>query len=158
MPRHKQNADPIGVKGFFRLNIIDKKTKKIVGDSGWIQNQITNYGLESCIVALPFKCANSIQASGIMLGSGTGVASTGTNLQNSNSDYWAAFAYSQVVASLTARATCSFDGTVGAATLQEIGVFAASTGTVICAKSFTSSALTTDQDVNCTYELRYTTT
>jgi hypothetical protein len=157
MSRKKGNTEAVAIKGFTRLQIKNKKDGKIVGDTGWLQNQITNYGLESCIVALPFKCAGSIQATGIMLGSGTGVASDGTNLQNSNSDYWTAFAQSTVSDSLTCRATASIDGTKGAATLQEIGVFAASTGTVIAAKSFNSSALTTDQDVNCTYELRYTT-
>ncbi|MGD8499100.1 MAG: hypothetical protein PVJ86_00540 [Phycisphaerales bacterium] len=153
----KTNIESLGVKGFFRLQIVDKATKKIMGDSGYLENQITNYGLESCIVALPFKCANSIQCSGILLGSGTGVASDGTNLQNSLESYWSAFAQSTVSDSLTARATVSFDGTRGAATLQEIGVKAVSTDTVIAAKSFASSAITTDQDVNCTYELRYST-
>lgn len=152
----KKKSD-IGIKGFFRLQIKDKKSGDIVGDTGYIENQITNYGLESCIVALPFKCANSLQASGMMLGSGTGVASNGTNLTSRATEYWASFAQSTVISSLTARATRSYDGTLGATTLQEIGVYAASTGTVIAGKSFTSSAITTDQDVNCTYELRYST-
>lgn len=156
MARKKKDIkESVSVKGFFRLNIVNKNDKKIVGDTGWMENQITNYGYESCIVALPFKCANSIQASAILLGSGTGVASSGTKLTSSYSDYYGSFLQSTVVGSSTCRATRSFDGTLGAATLQEIGVMAASTGTIIAAKSFTSSALTTDQDVNCTYELRY---
>lgn len=157
MARKKKNGNSVAVKGFFRVQLKNKNDGTVEGDSGWLENQITNYGLESCIVALPFACANSIQATGLMLGSGTGVASDGTNLTSGNTDYWTAFAQSTVISSLTCRATASIDGTQGAATLQEIGVFAASTGTVIAAKSFASSALTTDQDVNCTYELRYTT-
>jgi hypothetical protein len=157
MDAKNRPIENVGVKGFFRLNIVDKKSKKVVGDTGWIQNQITNYGLNSCIVALPLKCANSVQCSGILLGSGTGVASDGTNLQASASSYWAAFAQSTVISSLTARATCSFDGTLDATTLREIGIKAVSTDTVIAARSFASSAITTDQDVNCTYELRYST-
>lgn len=157
MKRKNIPSSNVSVKGFFRVQLKNKKDGTVEGDSGWIGNQITNYGLNSCIVALPFKCANSIQATGLMLGSGTGVASDGTNLESGNTDYWTAFAQSTVISSLTARATASIDGTKGAATLQEIGVFAASDGTVIAAKSFASSAITTDQDVNCTYELRYTT-
>jgi hypothetical protein len=157
MSRRKKNIETLAIKGFTRLQIVNKKDKRIVGDTGWLRNQITNYGLNSCIVALPIKCAGSIQATGIMLGSGTGVASSGTNLESGNTDYWASFLQSTVVDSLTARATVSFDGTLGAATLQEIGIFGASTGTVIAAKSFASSALTTDQSVNCSYELRYST-
>jgi hypothetical protein len=157
MPK-KKNVEGVGVKGFFRVQIRDKKTKRIVGDSGYFPNQITNYGLESCIVALPLKCANSLQASGMMLGSGQAdPASDDTSLISSNTDYWSAFGQSTVSDTLTARATQSFDGTLGAATLNNIGLFAASTGSLIAGKTFTSSALTTDQDVNCTYELRYST-
>lgn len=146
----------IGVKGFSRLQIIDKKTRKIIGDSGWGENQITNYGLESCLVGAPIG-AGSVQGAGLMLGSGTNPASDATALPLSNTDYYSAFAQSSVVDSLTARMSVSFDGTLGAATLANIGVFAASDGTIIAGKTFASSALTTDQDVNCTYEFRYTT-
>lgn len=157
MSRKKKNEN-IAVKGFFRLQIKNRKDGKIVGDTGYIENQITNYGLESCIVALPFACANSIQAAGLLLGSGTGVASSGTNLSASCTAGWAAFAQSTVISSLTCRGTASLAGSdIGATTLQEIGVKAVSSDTLIAAKSFASSAITTDQDVNCTYELRYTT-
>jgi len=155
MARKKKNL--VAVKGFTRLQIVDKKTRKIVGDTGWGENQITNYGLESCIVGLPFAAAGSIQAAGMMLGSGTNPASDATQLPLSNTDYYSAFAYSSVIDSLTARASVSFDGTLGAATIANVGVFAASSGTILAGKTFASSALTTDQDVNCTYEIRYST-
>lgn len=146
----------IAIKGFFRLQIVDKKTKKVVGDSGWKQNQVTNYGLNSCVVAAPIGAA-SVQAAGIMLGNGTVPASDATALPGSNTDYYSAFAQSSVIASLTARMTQSFDGTLGAATLANIGIFAASSGTILAGNTFASSALATTQDVNCTYELRYST-
>jgi hypothetical protein len=149
--------DSITVKGFTRLHIVNKKDGSVAGDTGWMQNQITNYGWESCIVATPLNVANAVQCAGVLLGSGTGVASNGTNLEASASSYWAAASdfQSTVVSSSTARYTCSFDGTLDATTLGEIGIKAVSTDTVIAAKSFASSAITTDQDVNCTYELRY---
>jgi len=146
----------IGVKGFARLQIVDKKTQKIVGDSGWFENQITNYGLNSCIVAAPIGAA-SVVAAGLMLGSGTNPASDAVALPLSNTDYYSAFAQSSVIDSLTARMSQSFDGAAGAATLANIGVFAASTGSLLAGKSFASSALATTQSVNCTYEWRYTT-
>ena len=146
----------IGVKGFARLQIVDKKSKKVVGDSGWFENQITNYGLNSCICAAPIG-AVSVQAAGLMLGSGTNPASDAVALPLSNTDYYSAFAQSSVVASLTARMTQSFNGTLGAATLANIGVFAASTGSLLAGKTFASSALATTQSVNCTYEWRYST-
>ena len=145
----------IGVKGFARLQIVDNKSKRIVGDSGWFENQITNYGLNSCIVAAPIGAA-SVVAVGFMLGSGTDPASDAVALPLSNTDYYSTFGPA-VVASLTARMTQSFDGTLGAATLANIGVFAASSGTILAGKTFASSALDTSQSVNCTYEWRYST-
>jgi hypothetical protein len=152
----KREQDSITVKGFSRVQIVDKKTRKIIGDSGWGPNQVTNYGLNSCIVAAPVG-AGSVQAAGFMLGSGTNPASDATALPNSNTDYYSAFGQSTVIDSLTARMTQSFDGTLGAATLANIGIFAASDGSLIAGKTFASSALSTDQDVNCSYELRYST-
>jgi hypothetical protein len=156
MSRKKKNSDRISVKGFLRLQIVDKKSQKIIGDSGWLNNQITNYGLNNCIVAAPIGAA-SVQAAGLLLGSGTNPASDATALDGSLSKYYSAFAQSSVIASLTARMTQSFDGTLDAATLANMGIFAASDGSLIAGKTFNSSALTTDQDVNCTYELRYST-
>lgn len=146
--------DTIKIKGFLRLQIVDKNTKKIVGDSGWKENQITNYGFNSCLVAAPIGAA-SVQAAGIMLGSGTTPASSATALPLSNTNYYSAFAYSSVLSSLTARMSVSFDGTLGAATLANIGIFAASSGSLICGNTFASSALATTQDINVSYELRY---
>jgi hypothetical protein len=153
----KKKTDGIAVKGFCRLQIVDKNTKKIVGDSGWVgPNQITNYGLNSCVVAAPFG-AGSVQAAGLLLGSGSVPASNATTLPNSLSDYWSAFAYSSVIDSLTARMSVSFDGTLGAVTLSNIGALAVSSDTLLWGNTFASSALATTQDVNCTYELRYST-
>lgn len=146
----------LAVKGFSRLQIVDKKTRRIIGDSGWGENQITNYGLNSCLVAAPIG-AGSVQAGGIILGSGTNPATDATSLPGSHSDYWSAFAQSSVIDSLTARMSVSFDGTLGAVTIANMGIQATNTGTVLAGKTFASSALSTDQDVNCTYELRYST-
>jgi hypothetical protein len=150
----KDKPETLALRGFLRLQIVDKKTRKVVGDTGWTENQITNYGYESCFVGAPIG-AGSVQAAGLMLGNGTNPASDATQLPSSNTDYYAAFGYSSVIASLTARVSCSFDGTLGAATFANMGLFAASNGTILCGKTFASSALTTDQDINASYEIRY---
>lgn len=149
-------SDKIVLKGFLRAQIVDKKTRKVVGDSGWIQNQITNYGLESCFVGSPIG-AGSEQVAAIILGSGTNPASNTASLPNSNTDYYAAFDYSSVIGSLTARMSASFDGTLGAATFANMGIMNAITDPLIAGKTFASSALATDQDINATYEIRYST-
>ena len=146
----------IGIKGFFRVQVVDKKTRKVVGDTGDIPNQITDYGLNNCFLAAPAKAAGSVQIAGAMLGNGTNPASNAVALPGSNTDY-----YSTVGTALNdstqAQFTQSFDGTLGAATIANIGLFAASSGTIICGKTFASSAVATSQDVNVTYNINYTT-
>ncbi len=145
----------VAVRGFTRLQITDKDTGKIVGDTGYMENMITNYGFANCIVASPIKATGSIQVLSMMLGSGsTAIASNATNLNASLSKWVSSVAISSVVASLTARVSQSFDGT-DAVTLKEVGLFSVSNGSLICGNTFNSSALATTQDVNVTYELRY---
>jgi hypothetical protein len=36
----------IKIRGFFKLQIEDGPSGKIVGDSGWIENQVTNLGFK----------------------------------------------------------------------------------------------------------------
>lgn len=147
----------IKIKGMSRLQIVDEKTRRIVGDTGWRENQITNYGLNSCIVAAPIGAA-SVQAAGMIIGSGTVPASSATALDGSNTDQYSTFAQSAVQGSLSARMTQSFDGAASSmATLANVGILAASTGSLIAGLTFASSSLGTDQDVNCTYEFQYST-
>ena len=146
----------VGIKGFFRVQIMDKKTRKVVGDTGYMPNQITNYGLNNCFLACPAAATGSVQIAGAMLGNGTTPASDAVALPTSNTDY-----YSTVGTALNnstqAQFTQSFDGTLGAATIANIGLFAASSGTIIAGKTFASSAVATTQDVNITYNINFTT-
>lgn len=153
MKEKSKNRDFVGVKGFARLQIIDQKSKKIVGDSGWFENQITNYGMNSCIVAGPIGAA-SVQAAQLMLGSGSDPASDAVALPDSLTKFFTAFAQSSVIDSLTARMTASMSGT-DAVTLSNIGVFNAYSDTLLAGKTFASSAMATTQSVNCSYEWRY---
>ena len=147
----------IQVKGFVRAQIVDKKTKKIIGDSGWLENQLTNYGLNSCICAAPIGAA-SVQVAGMILGTGGDPASSATSLAGSNTDQYSVLGYSSVTGSLTARMSQSFDGANGTMeTLGNVGLLAASTGSLIAGKSFATSSLGSDQDVNVTYQLQYST-
>jgi hypothetical protein len=154
----KKKHDSIQLKGFFRAQIVDKKTKKIVGDSGWNQNVITNAGFESCIVALPFDgITNSAQGSYMILGDGTDPATDATSLPGANTDLVSSFAGVSVVASLTARATQVFEGSDSTmAALKNIGILLdATNGSLLCGQSFPTSALSSDQQVNASYELRF---
>jgi len=154
--KSKHPTSTCGIKGFFRVQLVNKKTRKVEGDSGWIQNVITNYGFASCLVGAPIQDAGSVLATGLALG--TGVAAIATSATKLGSQAGAASWYSTfgpaTVASLTARMTQTFEG-LAAISIAEIGVFAASNGTLIAGNTFDSSAMSTDQDVNCTYDLVY---
>ena len=150
-----RRKDAVSIKGFTRLQIVDKKTRKIMGDSGWHQNVLTDYGWEVCIAGCPIGASKSVQAAAIMLGSGSVPASTTASLPMSLTSYYSSFAQSSVIASSTARMTVSFDGTRGAVKLSNVGIYATSDGSLIAGNSYDSSNITTDQDVNVTYEFRY---
>jgi hypothetical protein len=159
--RKKNGTQKLALKGFFHLQIRDKKTGKIVGDSGWIENQITNYGLYNCFVGGPIKGAATVQISGAMLGSGTNPASSAVTLNGSNTKYYSALA-TAINNSTQAQLTASFDGAVGAATIANVGLFAASDpaapGSLIAGKTYTQSTIATTQDVTLTYNLEWSRT
>lgn len=156
MSRAHKRREKVAIKGFFRVQIRDKDTGKVVGDSGMIENQITNYGMASCFVGGPVAAAGTVQVAGVMLGNGTAPASDATALPGSNTDYYSTVGEA-INGSTQAQLTQSFDGTLGAATFANMGLFAASSGTVICGNTFASSALATTQDINITYQINYAT-
>jgi hypothetical protein len=154
MKRKKRGNDTIAIKGFFRLQIRDKKTGRIVGDTGYIPNQITNYGMANCFVGGPAGAANTVQIVGAMLGSGTAPASNATQLNLLNTDYYSTVGEA-INGSTQAAFTQTFDGTLGAATFKNVGLLAASDGSLICGQTFASSALATTQDIALTYNINY---
>jgi hypothetical protein len=154
-----KRRNTIVLKGFFRAQLVDRKSGRILGDSGWKENQVTNYGMESCIVAYPMSgISDKSQASVLILGSGTEPASSATTLDGSNTDQASSFAGVSVIGSLTARATQAFEGSNGSmATAANIGLMDHTSGKLIAGNTYASSAMSTDQTINATYELRFTT-
>jgi len=152
----------IGVKGFFRLNIqeADKNGKmKVVGDSGWLENQVTDYGFETAIVTQVGGAAG-LAPSHLALGTGTAPGASATTLEGeiaAASDCRMGINTS-VVSSKTLRMTGSLNsGLIGAAsTIKNIGVWGhSSTGTVMSGNTYATSQLATNQTVNATYEWRF---
>src|SRR3972149_2667681 len=78
MRKVKVAHDPIKVKGFFRLHILEDG--EIVGDSGWRPNTVVNLGFSHYLVDLLGQGANSKQISRMMLGTGTAPGATDTTL------------------------------------------------------------------------------
>lgn len=154
----------ISVKGFFRVQIVDKKTGKIKGESPWMENLITNYGRENCIAAPPFGISGSVQATSMVLASAsqaTSDLSAASSMYEAYTDQYSSFVTAAIITGAvtnTARITQSFSSNA-TMSLEAIGMVRATTGTnLICANSFTASTMSTDQTLNATYELRYATT
>lgn len=148
----------IRVKGFFRAQIVNK-AGKIVGDSGWRKNQITDNGWNSCLVAGPIGAAGSYKAAFGALGTGTDAIATDATAivgtLNSTSNAYIALATS-VVSSKTARVTFQYDGSLGSGNVAQEGLFSGQTsGGMICCNTFDASALGAAQSINLTHELRF---
>ena len=149
------------LQGFFRIQI--EESGKIVGDSGWRENQVTNDGiLKFLTTPLTGGAANAV--SHMALGTGGAPASNDTSLSgeltHASNDRKAVS--TSIVSSRTAQFTAAFNSAdsflTATANLSNIGLFATSTtaaGTILAGNTFTSSAVATNQNVNATYQIRF---
>lgn len=150
------SKDGVRIRGLMRGQLIDAKTGKIVGDTGWGDNKLTNYGL--------IDLANLLAGnSGVAVGYaalGTQTASidmTATNIMVENS-------FQAVTTSTSgtgnATFTVSFAGAnnSGALTIGSFGLFKTdSVGSLIAARTYASSQMTTAQNFNVTHSISFAT-
>ena len=153
--------DGLGAKGFYRLNILDHKdgSSEVVGDSGWVQNNITESGYKNFIIG-PMVAANSSVIATAALGTSTAsVASTATALVGELST--GRFA---LVAALTGTKSAQFTGSLnsgvigGSSQIANVGLFAnstASAGSMAAGNTYAASTLQTNQTVSLTYSITF---
>lgn len=154
--------DAIQVKGFFRLQIKEAKNgkMKVVADSGWNENQVTEYGFANAISAQAAGAAG-VPPTHLALGTGTAPATNGTALEGeigATTDGTRMSITTSVVSSKTVRMTGSLNSGIigGASTIKNIGVFGhSSSGSVMSGNTYATSQLATNQTVNATYEWRF---
>ena len=151
-----------GVFGFFRVQIEDGPTGKIVGDSGWKKNRITNTGMLHYMVQLMIGTTGSSRVTHAALGAGTEAGTADTGLQSEH--LVRQTVSSEVSGSFTGRFTATFGSVLSfvAATssIQNIGLFATSTqagGSIFCGQSYANSEIVSNQNVNVTYEIQFAT-
>lgn len=126
--------DGINAKGFFRLNITEDKNGKqtVVGDSGWIKNQITNLGFQNYLAALLGIVSGSKQVAYVALGTGGAPAATDTVLAG---EIMSSTQRTTVTPTTIASKTVQFAATFSSANsfltatsnLSNIGLFATTT-------------------------------
>lgn len=151
------NLASIHVKGCFRLNIVEPDGK-IVGDSGWVENQVTNEGFRQFLVMAIGSIAGSKYISHVGLGTGAGPAAADTSLGSEVGTRQAVTPSSTVAGSKTVRFTATFAAgwhTSGAAfNISSIGLFNSSSGgTLFSGTTYASSSCASNQAVNITYDL-----
>ena len=150
-------SDGILVKGAFRLNIVEDG--KVVGDSGWLSNQVTNEGFRNYMARALGAISGSLQVSHLALGSGGAPAAADTSLAGEVVKRQAVTA----ATSSTSKAVL-FTGTFSSANsfvtntqnISNIGLFnSSSTGTLFAGNTFASSSCATNQDVNVSYAISF---
>lgn len=154
------------IKGMFRVQLTEDG--KIVGDSGWKQNQITNDGFNSYLVSQLGTGLTGSKISHVALGTGGAPASNATTLSGevstngSGSVVRAAVTAATSSSSKTLRNTATFSSAnsfiTATANISNIGLFGVSgpttaSGTLFAGNTYTSSALATNQNVNITYDI-----
>jgi hypothetical protein len=158
------NKEGLSIHGFSRVQI--EEDDKIVGDSGWVgPNQITNLGFLYYLCHNLGKSAGSLQIAYMALGTGTAPAAAGVILPGevSSSTKRKTVSYENV-SSTTAQFTATFgssDSFVAAtADLQNVGLFNGTTAanTLFAGNTYASSNCNTNQNVNVTYQIRFSAT
>ncbi len=150
------NVEPIKVRGFFRVAI--EEDGKIVGDSGYVENQITNEGKRNYLARTLGALAGSLQVSHVALGTGTVPAAADTSLQGE------VVLRTTVTAATSGSTAVQFTATFSSANsfvtdtrnISNIGLFnSSSTGTLFAGNTYASSSCATNQSVNVTYVVSF---
>ena len=156
-----ENHSVVKLEGFSRVQI--EEDGRIVGDSGFVgPNQITNDGVLNYIVDALGSSNTRKYVSYVALGTGGAPASNATALAGeiTSSTKREAVTFANV-ASTTAQFTATFASSdsflAGTSNLSNIGLFASSAANALFAgNTYTSSSCATNQNVNVTYQIRFT--
>lgn len=148
------NKEKISTKGRFRLQITEKG--KIVSDTGWRNNQVTDLGFNQYLVSALGSISGSKYISHIAIGTGTVPGAAATSLDGESMSARKAVTAATSSSSKTVRFTATFASTdiTAAGNIRNVGLFnSSSTGTLFAGNTFTSSSLATNQAVNATYDI-----
>ena len=163
----KKIKDKSGVRGFYRLQIVEDENgaRKVVGDSGYKENQITNQAKVNFLAQALGSLSGSSFVAYAALGTGTAPASTATTLPgelSANANLRMAVTPTTTTYSASSGVQFAFtlaSGNTGATgTINNVGLFAISnvtSGTVFAGNTYTTSALASNQAVNGTYIITF---
>ena len=159
MAKKTATQEGIKVRGFFRVQIVEGK--KVVGDSGFRENQVVNLGFQDYLCKTLGGMSGSKTISHVALGTGGAPAASDTSLAGEIMSSTQRLTVSpSTIASKTLQMTAAFLSAnsflTASANLSNIGLFNTSTaGTLFSGNTFASSACATNQSVNVTYQIRF---
>lgn len=151
-----RTKDMLKVKGFVRMQILEPVTGRVVGDSGWKKNTVVNLGFQDYIVGSLGGVGSSKQVSYMAIGTGTAPSATDTSLSGETGKR--VVTSNSVSMSKTFQATAQFAGSdMGSTcTIQNVAlVNVSSAGTILCGTTYSTSQWASNQNVNATYQLRF---
>ncbi len=144
------------IRGFFRLQIVEAKTGKICGDTGFRENTVVNTGFQDYVCKTVGAIAGSKQVSNMAIGTGTAPGATDTSLHGETGVR--VTTTNSVVSSKTLQCTAQFAGTdMGSTcTIQNVALANTSSGgSILCGTTYSTSQWASNQNVNATYQLRF---
>ena len=157
--------DGVQLRGFYRLQIEDGPTGEIVGDSGWLQNTVTNDGKLCYLVRAMASSAGSQFPAYAALGEGSAPNASHTSLENEVVGTSGEQVRNAVAAESSGSTALRFTGTfdsddsfvTATESISNIGLYALSTeGTLFAGNTFASSTCAVNQNVNYTYDITLT--
>ena len=148
------------MRGFFRIQATENG--KVVGDSGWRENQVLNLGIEQYIVTWVVTGSGGKAVTHMAIGTGGAPASADTTLAGQVTDGKRAAVSTSIVSSRTAQFTAAFNSSdsflTATANISNVGLVntsATNLGTFLCGAAFASSAIATNNNLNITYQVRF---
>lgn len=146
----------IKIKGFFRVKLFGPD-EKMVGDSGWHENQVVNLGFNQYLVSTLGAIAGSKQLTHAAIGTGTAPGAAATSLDGEQS-VRAALTAATSSGSKTLRLTATFASSASFVTatknISNVGLFNTSSGgTIFAGNTYASSSCATNQAINLTYDI-----
>lgn len=152
-----ESIDTIKIRGFYRVQLVNPDGS-IGGDTGEMENLITNAGKRYFLSYALGAIAGSLQVSYIALGTGGVPNATDTTLAGEVVKRAAVTAASN--GSTSVQFTATFDSTASFVTdtrnISNIGlVNSSATGTLFAGNTYNSSSCATNQSVNVTYTVTF---
>lgn len=154
----------VKIKGIYRLQI--DEGGEIVGDSGWMENAVTNEGFRDYLARSLGAISSSKQITHAALGTGTAPGASATTLDGEVTHNASSRDAVSAATSSSSKAV-TFTGTFASAdshntttvNISNIGLFQQSntnTGTIFAGNTYASSSWATNQSVNYTYTISFT--